>query len=163
MPAAELEIRQLLMAAGKPAASEVDELVARGRRGLLARGEPLTREGDLPCRAAFIHRGIVRYHVHHPVSGDDITKDFGFAGEFAVSYGSALQGKPARRDHAVEDCVLTTWAWADFIAAFGRNLEWERMRRAFAERMYVRKEDHSYALMPGSGCFVGSCGSPKPE
>lgn len=148
MLAPDREIRDTLLAIGKPSPAEIAELIALGRRGLLERGESLTREGDTLYRVAFLHRGIVRYHVHHPVVGKDITKDFGFAGQFAVSYGSALQAEPARvAIAAVEDCVLTTWAWSDFIAAFGRSAEWERMRRVFAERMFVRKERRELSFL----------------
>lgn len=166
VPAPEVEIRQTLLRVGAPSEGEIAELVALGRRELLARGDSLAREGDTLFRVAFVHRGIVRYHVRHPGSGKDITKDLGFAGAFAVSYGSALQGEPARvAISAVEDCVVTTWSWADFIGAFGRNMEWESMRRRLAERMFVRKETRelSFLLDDARGRYEAALRSFPPD
>jgi hypothetical protein len=48
---------------------------------------------------------------------------------------------------AVEDCALTVWPWVDFAATFERDVEWERMRRRFAEMLYVRKENRELAFL----------------
>jgi CRP-like cAMP-binding protein len=144
----EAEIRRALLAVGKPPAEQLDELIARGKRARLARGQPFIREGDASHRMGFIHTGIVRYHVIAPDSGRDVTKDFNFAGSFTVSYSSAVLRQPARvAISAVEDCVLTVWPWVDFAAAFERDVEWQRMRRRFAEMLYVRKENRELAFL----------------
>jgi CRP-like cAMP-binding protein len=146
--APETEIRRALLAVGNPPADQLDELIALGRRMHLARGEPFMRQGDTAHRMGFIHAGIVRYHVIAPDSGRDVTKDFNFAGSFTVSYSGAVLGQPARvAISAVEDCVLTVWRWPDFVAIFDRHVEWQRIRRRFAEMLYVRKEDRELAFL----------------
>jgi CRP-like cAMP-binding protein len=132
-----------------PPVAELDGLVARGRRGLLAKGDSLARLGDVEHRLAFLHTGVVRYHVVDPDSGADITKDFSFAPSFAVSFGSAVRGQPARvAVSAVEDCVVTLWPARALDELYDQGgIEWQRFGRKIAEQLYVRKEERELAFL----------------
>ena len=128
--------------------SEIDAIVALGRRALLEKGEFLARPGEVEHRLAFLHTGIVRYHVIVEATGEDVTKDFSFAPSFAVSFGSAVQGKPARvAVSAVVDCAVTLWPFAAFRQRLGQHAAWQEFGRVVAERLYVRKEDREIALL----------------
>jgi CRP-like cAMP-binding protein len=133
--------------AALPRAS-VDAFIAKGRRGLLAKGEPLVRLGEVDHRVAFLHSGIVRYHTIHPESGDDVTKDFSFAPQFSMSFGSLVREQPARVGvSAVLDCAVTLWPGLAWRAAIDGDPEWQKLGRKFAERLYVRKEDRELAFL----------------
>jgi CRP-like cAMP-binding protein len=146
--APDAEIRAFLRAVGTPPDEQLDEFVGRGRRTLLGKGDFFARLGDAEHRLGFIHSGIVRYHVVGPDNGEDVTKDFGFARSFTVSYGSAVRGQPARvAISAVEDCVLTVWPWGAFTGLLDQHIEWQKMGRRFAESLYVRKENRELAFL----------------
>src|SRR5262245_31425657 len=130
------QIRALFARQAAPPLALVDALIARGRRGLLNRGEPLIRLGEADHRVAFLHTGIVRFHVIHPDTGDDVTKDFAFAPGTAMSFGSAVRGQPARvAVTAVTDCAITVWPATDWFAALSEHIEMERFARKLAERL----------------------------
>lgn len=131
-----------------PPRDQIEELLRAGRSALLTKGEPLSRAGDTEHRLAFLHTGIVRYHIVVPHTGQDVTKDFGFAGGFATSFGSAVRGEPARvAVTAVEDCAVTVWPFATFRAMLERHAEWQKLGRLVAEWLYVRKEEREIALL----------------
>jgi CRP-like cAMP-binding protein len=97
---------------------------------------------------AFLHSGIVRYHVIHPETGDDVTKDFSFGPQFSMSFGSLVREQPARvAVSAVQDCVVTLWPARAWLDAVNGNIEWQKLGRKFAERLYVRKEDREIAFL----------------
>jgi CRP-like cAMP-binding protein len=142
------EIRAFLGRLAAPPREPVDAFLARGRRGLLARGEPLVRLGETAHPFAFLHTGIVRFHVIHPDTGEDVTKDFAFAPGTALSFGSAVRGQPARvAVTAVLDCALTLWPAADWFALLEQHIELQKIGRKIAERLYVRKEDRELAFL----------------
>lgn len=144
----EEQIAAVLRAVGAPPKAQLDPFIASGRRGRLEKGEPFIRLGDSDHRLAFLHTGIVRYHVITEDTGEDITKDFSFAPSFTVSFGSAVTREPARvAITAVEDCVVTVWPWPTFVALFDQDAAWERIGRRFAEILYVRKENREVALL----------------
>jgi CRP-like cAMP-binding protein len=126
---------------------EIAALIAVGKPLTLAAGEAFCAPGTRDHRCGFLHRGLVRYHVITD-SGEDVTKDFGPSGQFAVSFGSAVMGQPARvAVSAVEDCELTVWSWAELRARTEKSIEWERFARRAAEGLYVRKEQRELAFL----------------
>jgi hypothetical protein len=148
MRAPEEEIRAYLRRFSSPPAEEVDAFIAQGRRTLLEKNDFLARLGDVEHRLAFLHKGIVRYHVVVPSTGDDVTKDFTFAPGFAGSFGSMVRGQPVRvAISAVEDCVVTLWPHSLLLEHFERHAEWQKLGRKVAEWLYVRKEDRELAFL----------------
>jgi CRP-like cAMP-binding protein len=148
MGAPEDQIRDYLARFASPARELVDAFIAKGRRTLLPRGESLVRLGDANHRVAFLHSGIVRYHLVHPETGEDVTKDFSFAPQFSMSFGSLVREQPARvAVSAVQDCAVTLWPGRAWLDAVNGNAEWQKLGRKFAERLYVRKEDREIAFL----------------
>jgi CRP-like cAMP-binding protein len=148
MGAPEDQIRVYLGRFASPPRELVDAFIAKGRRTLLSKGEPLVRLGEAEHRVAFLHSGIVRYHVIHPETGDDVTKDFSFGPQFSMSFGSLVREQPARvAVSAVQDCVVTLWPARAWLDAVNGNIEWQKLGRKFAERLYVRKEDREIAFL----------------
>jgi CRP-like cAMP-binding protein len=148
MGAPEDQIREYLGRFGAPPADLVDSFIASGRRRLLGKGEPLVRLGETAHPMAFLHSGIVRYHVVHPSTGEDVTKDFSFAPGFSLSYGSAIRDQPARvAVTAVTDCAITAWPASRWFQAQESHPEWQKLGRKFAERLYLRKEDRELAFL----------------
>jgi len=142
------QIRSYLARFSSPPADLVDAFIAKGRRALLAKGEPFIRLGETEHRLAFLHSGIVRYHLIHPETGDDVTKDFSFAPGFSLSFGSAIREQPARvAITAVQDCAVTLWPASAWFQAVNSHVEWQKLGRKFAERLYLRKEDREIAFL----------------
>jgi CRP-like cAMP-binding protein len=126
----------------------VDSFIAKGRRQLLSKGEAFMRLGETEHRVAFLHSGIVRYHVMHPETGEDVTKDFSFPLGLALSFGSAVRDQPARvAVSAVQDCAVTVWPASAWFQAMSEHIEWQKLGRKLAERLYVRKEDREIAFL----------------
>jgi CRP-like cAMP-binding protein len=148
MGSPEDQIRTYLARFASPPRDLVDTFIAKGRRTLLSKGEPLVRLGEAEHRVAFLHSGIVRYHVIHPETGDDVTKDFSFAPQFSMSFGSLVREQPARVSvSAVQDCAVTLWPGRVWLEAMNGDIEWQKLGRKFAERLYVRKEDRELAFL----------------
>jgi CRP-like cAMP-binding protein len=83
-----------------------------------------------------------------PETGDDVTKDFSVAPTFALSFGSAVSGQPARVGiAAVTDCVVSIWPFTRLTALYDIDAEWQKLGRTLAERLYVRKEDREIAFL----------------
>jgi CRP-like cAMP-binding protein len=133
-----------------PPSEQIAALVAAGRPRALETGEDFCRIGQEKHEVAFIHEGILRYYLILP-DGEDATKDFSFAGGFAVSYGSAVMSEPAEVGvAAVTPCKLTVWPYSAFTGLYGRHPEWERFGRRIAEMLYVRKERREISLLTES-------------
>jgi CRP-like cAMP-binding protein len=142
------QIRTYLLRLANPPADELDAFVGRGRRTMLAKGEALIGIGGVEHRLAFLHAGIIRYHVTHPDTGSDVTKDFSFAPSLACSFASAVREQPARvAISAVEDCVVTLWPLAVWRGQLASHVEWERLGRRLAEALYARKEDRELSFL----------------
>src|ERR1700685_3837824 len=108
METPEDQIRAYLARFASPPRELGDAFIAKGQRALLPKGESLVRLGETNHRIAFLHSGITRYHLIHPETGEDVTKDFSFAPGFSLSFGSAVREQPARvAVTAVLDCVVT--------------------------------------------------------
>lgn len=130
-----------------PPASEIEAFVARGRPLGLAAGAAFVEQGEPRHRLGFIHEGVLRYHLLLK-NGDDVTKDFGFPGWFAISYGSAVLGIPARvAISAVSPCRLTIWPFEWLAQLLDTPGEWQRFGRRIAEMLYVRKEEREISFL----------------
>ena len=146
-------IEQVVLALADPPREQLRAFIAEGRALTLEKGESLAAIGDTAHRFAFVHEGILRYHVITP-QGLDVTKDFALAGTFAGSFGSALRGVPAEvAVTAVERSRLTVWPFARSREIFSRHIEWERFGRRIAEMLYLRKErrELDFLLLDAAG------------
>jgi CRP-like cAMP-binding protein len=144
----EAQIRGFIERFASPPREQVDALIAKGRRTLLQKSEFLVQLGDTDHRVAFLHTGIVRFHVVDNETGSDVTKDIVFAPGLVTSFGSAVRNQPARvAVSAVEDCVVTLWPFSEMRRQMDGHIEWEKFRRKIAEWLYVRKEDRELAFL----------------
>lgn len=145
-----MNIVEAIRSFADPPSGEIAALIATGRPRALKVGEDFCRIGQDKHEVAFIHEGILRYYLILP-DGEDATKDFSFAGGFAVSYGSAVMSEPAAVGvAAVTACRLTVWPYSAFTALYSRHSEWERFGRRIAEMLYVRKERREISLLTES-------------
>ncbi len=104
--------------------------------------------GDTEHPLFFVHSGAIRYMLIVPETGDDVTKDFSFAPTFALSFGSAVSGQPARVGiAAVADCIVSRWPFARLTALYAQDAEWQKLGRLLAEQLYVRKEDREITFL----------------
>ncbi len=142
-----MDIETAIRRFAAPPTAEVATFAAAGRRRDLAEGAEFCAVGQETHEVAFIHLGIVRYYVLLP-DGEESTKDFGFAGSFTVSYGSAVMGQPAAvAIAAVTACRLSVWPFAAFTALYDRHAEWQKLGRRIAEMLYVRKERREMSFL----------------
>lgn len=132
----------------QPPAPQVRAFIALARHRVVARGGFLADLGDTSHPLYFVHSGTIRYMLILPETGDDVTKDFSSAPTFALSFGSAVSGQPARVGiAAVTDCVVSRWAFRQLTALYDTDPEWQRLGRVLAEHLYVRKEDREIAFL----------------
>jgi CRP-like cAMP-binding protein len=131
-----------------PPADQVGDFMAGARTTVIARGDVLVDLGETNHLLYFVHSGTIRYMLIVPETGDDVTKDFSVAPTFAVSFGSAVSGQPARVGiAAVTDCVVSIWPFTRLTALYDIDAEWQKLGRTLAERLYVRKEDREIAFL----------------
>lgn len=126
---------------------DVESFVGKGRRRRLTAGEPFCVLGQRQHELGFIRDGILRYHVTL-ADGEDATKDFSFAGTFAVSFGSASMGRPAEvAISAVVATELRVWPYEALLALYESGPPWQRLGRRVAETLYVRKERRELSFL----------------
>lgn len=131
----------------RPPQDQIERFIEAGAARRLAAGDTFCRCGQALHELAFIRSGIVRYFVTG-IDGNDATKDFGFAGSFTISFGSATMGVPARVEiAAVTGCDLLVWPWQTMLDLYASDIEWQRLGRRVAEMLYVRKEDRELAFL----------------
>ena len=134
-----------------PPAPQVQGFVAEARRTVIGRGNPLVDLGNTTHPLYFVHSGIIRYLLIVPETGDDVTKDFSAGPTFAMSFGSAVSGQPARVGiMAVTDCVVSVWPFVRLTGLYASHAEWQKLGRVLAERLYIRKEDREIAFLTQS-------------
>ncbi len=142
-----MDIEAYIRRFAAPPAAEIAALVAAARPRRLDTGQDFCALGQERHELAFVHEGILRYYVVR-ADGEEATKDFSFAGSFAVSYGSAVSGRPAEvAIAAVTPCRLDVWPFASVARLNERHPEWQTFLRRVAEMLYVRKERREIAFL----------------
>jgi CRP-like cAMP-binding protein len=144
------DIRRFIASLCEPPPEQLEALLLSGRVIELPAGAFFCAPGQVEHQLGFLHEGLARYHVLTE-AGDDITKDFALPGRFTVSFGSAVQYRPAHvAVSTVTPCRLTVWPWTETRRFFEGHLEWQRMSRRIAEWLYVRKEQRELDLLSKS-------------
>ena len=145
-----LAIHHYIQRFAQPPQAQLDAFVAQGREVLIGRNKRFVEAGDVCDKVAFIHQGIVRYHLITR-DGDDITKDFGFANWFTVAFTSALTKQPSQvLISTVTDVSLTVWPFDVLIRLFDADIEWQKFGRRMAEMLYFRKEEREIEFLVDS-------------
>lgn len=128
----------------------VEEIDA-ARRSLrivdLAAGQPFLRVGERADRVAVVRRGVVRESFER-ASGEDRTRGFGVAGDFAGSLSDLLRGEPARTGVlAVTDATLVVLQWERVLSLVSDFAGWRDLLHRATETLYLLKADREYELL----------------
>ena len=133
-------IQEYIRRFARPPQAQLDAFLAQGRAKTLGRNQRFIEAGEVCDKLAFIHQGIVRYHLITP-DGTDVTKDFGFANWFTTAYSSAVTHTPSQICiSAVTETMLTLWPFDTLTRLYDVDIEWQKFGRRMAEMLYLRKE-----------------------
>jgi CRP-like cAMP-binding protein len=132
----------------QPPDAQLQAFIAAGRSLVLPRKAVFVEAGTVCKEVAFIHSGILRYHVIDPATGDDHTKDFSFPRSFSTAYTSVVTHAPSQIFiSAVTEAALTVWPWETLEELFECELSWATLGRLIAQHLYVRKEQREMSFL----------------
>lgn len=111
------------------------------------KGEIILKAGDPATTFCFIKEGFMRmYYIDK--AGNEFTKTFRDKFDIASPYAEMLQGINSRiYIQALEDSVIVTLKYQEFIDLFQRNVCWNNIGRKFAEKFFVVKERREWELL----------------
>lgn len=116
------------------------------RERRVERNEVYLHAGDTAQRVGFVAQGLFRMVYH--VDGEERTKDFQHEGQFTGSLASLLIGTPARFSVvAMEPSVLLEIRREQLFDLSDRFPVWDRMRRNYAEQLFLYKEAREASLL----------------
>lgn len=116
------------------------------RERRVERNEVYLHAGDTAQRVGFVAQGLFRMVYH--VDGEERTKDFQHEGQFTGSLASLLIGTPARFSVvAMEPSVLLEIRREQLFDLSDRYPVWDRMRRNYAEQLFLYKEAREASLL----------------
>jgi CRP-like cAMP-binding protein len=113
----------------------------------LAKGEHLTRQGEVATEFGWIHRGLVRkYYVD--AGGRERVRGFAAEGQIAGAYASLLTRAPATLSvQAAEPTELLVMDAAQLDALYARHVCWQQVGRRIAEQLFVERERREHQLL----------------
>lgn len=116
------------------------------RERRVERNEVYLHAGDTAQRVGFVAQGLFRMVYH--VDGEERTKDFQHEGQFTGSLASLLIGTPARFSVvAMEPSLLLEIRREQLFDLSDRFPVWDRMRRNYAEQLFLYKEAREASLL----------------
>jgi CRP-like cAMP-binding protein len=142
------EIEAYIKQFAHPPTAQLQAFIAAGRSLKIPRKASFIEAGVKCEKVAFIHSGILRYHVINSATGDDHTKDFSFPRSFSTAYTSVVTHTPSQIFiSAVTDATLTIWRWEVLEELFEHELAWATLGRIIAQHLYVRKEQREVSFL----------------
>lgn len=112
----------------------------------IARNAVYLHAGDTAGSVGFVASGLFR--MVYTVDGEERTKDFQHEGQFTGSLASLLIGTPARFSVvAMEPSVLLEIRRERLFDLSDRFPVWDRMRRNYAEQLFLYKEAREASLL----------------
>jgi CRP-like cAMP-binding protein len=112
----------------------------------LARGEVFLRAGEPAVDVGLIRSGLVR-EKFVLADGDERTRAFGVAGDFAGSLSDLLRGGPSRTEvEACADTRVLVVPWSRISDAVAASAGWRRLLERITQRLYLAKSDREYEL-----------------
>lgn len=130
-----------------PPMTDIERLVSQGKHRRLTSNDDFCQLGQTHHELAYIKSGCVRYYVTLP-DGEEATKDFSFAGTFALPFGSAAVRRPAQvAIAAVVPTELVVWPYQALLELYESHPEWQKVGRRVAEFLYVRKEQRELSFL----------------
>lgn len=116
------------------------------RERRVERNEVYLHAGDTAQRVGFVAQGLFR--MVYTIDGEERTKDFQHEGQFTGSLASLLIGTPARFSVvAMEPSVLLEIKREQLFDLSDRFPVWDRMRRNYAEQLFLYKEAREASLL----------------
>jgi CRP-like cAMP-binding protein len=113
----------------------------------LARGEALTRAGEVADCFGFVRRGLVRKQYVTP-AGKAIVRGFGGPGEWVGAYASLLRAEPSYLAvEAVVESELFVLPWVEMQALYARHTVWQEIGRRLAESFLLEREARAHELL----------------
>lgn len=116
------------------------------RERRVERNEVYLHAGETAQRVGFVAQGLFR--MVYTIDGEERTKDFQHEGQFTGSLASLLIGTPARFSVvAMEPSVLLEIKREQLFDLSDRFPVWDRMRRNYAEQLFLYKEAREASLL----------------
>ena len=120
------------------------------RTARLARGELLTRAGELADCFAFVVAGLLK-KLHVTARGKPVVRGFSGPGELAGAYASLLSQQPSQLSvEAVVDSTLLVMPWQTWTSLYGRHACWQAVGRRVAETLFLEREARAHELLTQS-------------
>ncbi len=127
--------------------NRIDELLSIGRIKSIKASDFFVRAGEVPCKIAFISKGLFRY-VYTNDKGDEFTKGIIVENFFLSSYSAMIMGKPSYFSiEALENSQVLEIIWKDFIKLSDNDIFWIRFLLKFVEKGYMIKEKRERDLL----------------
>ena len=95
---------------------------------------------------SFIEEGIIRYYI--PKDADDITFEFGFAGNFISAYQYFLTKQPCTYHiEAITDTILWSITYTDLQEIYASTTIGNTIGRLASEGLFIRKSFREISLL----------------
>ncbi|MBT1697365.1 Crp/Fnr family transcriptional regulator [Fulvivirgaceae bacterium PWU4] len=115
-------------------------------RRFLRKGEFLVSEGQVVNNVSFINKGSFR--VFKTMNGQDLTKHFFFANEYATEYISFLTRKPSDICvKALEESELIELHYDKVQALYEQYPVWQKYGRLMAEHLFIVLAERTHRLL----------------
>lgn len=115
-------------------------------RRFLRKGEFLVSEGQVVNNVSFVNKGSFR--VFKTMNGQDLTKHFFFANEYATEYISFLTRKPSDICvKALEDAELIELHYDKVQALYEQYPVWQKYGRLLAEHLFIVLAERTHRLL----------------
>lgn len=115
-------------------------------RRFLKKGEFLVREGQVSCHVSFVNKGSFR--VYKDINGDELTKNFFFAHEYATEFVSYLTRQPSQiHVKALEDTELIELSYDKMQALYEQFPVWQKYGRLMAEAAFLHVAERTHRLL----------------
>lgn len=115
-------------------------------RRFLKKGEFLIREGQVSDHVSFINKGCFR--VYKDLNGEEITKNFFFAREYATEYVSFLTRQPSEiHVKTLEDAELIELRYDKMQMLYEQFPVWQKYGRLMAENIFLHVAERTHRLL----------------
>lgn len=127
--------------------SEESKFLSIAQPCKVQKGDYLVREGEVPQKLAFVHKGLFRY-FYLDKSGREFTKNFLPEGQLVVSYSAMIAQKPSRMYiEALEDSIISTIHYTDWVHLKNGHPDWNLFLIALLEHAFSVKEARERELL----------------
>ena len=127
--------------------AERRRIVPMLRRRTLQAGDFFVRSGEISTTVGYMERGVLRYYYIAP-DGREFIRHFCFGGHFVSSSSSVQTGTPSAYSiQAIEESLLITFSYADWISLVGTHTVWGRIGQRIQEEALILAERRERSLI----------------